>query len=181
MNDDRSRKALLRFLDYIAEKGLMAKNTVAARKAAANQVLAVLSEDEAGDVLAIDLKDVMQRFQNLQGQRYTPSSLNTYQSRLKAALDDFDSYLNNPMAFRPSVQSRDRTARAAKPETPHNGRTSTGGAASRFTSPPGASSIVPIPIRSDLTVFVQGLPFDLSITEARKVANVILAMAAPDE
>lgn len=181
MNNDRSRKALLRFLDYVAEKGLMAKNTVAARKAAANSVLGVLSEDEAEDVLGLDLKDVMRRFQNLEGQRYTPGSLNTYQSRVRAALQDFEAYLNNPMAFRPSVQARDRTSRGGNPSTAPDSKTSTGSAAPRFASPPGASSIVPIPIRADLTVYVQGLPYDLTITEGRKIANVILAMAVPGE
>ncbi len=181
MNNDRSRKALLRFLDYVAEKGLMAKNTVAARKAAANSVLGVLSEDEAEDVLDIDLKDVMARFQNLEGQRYTPGSLNTYQSRVKAALDDFAAYLSNPMAFRPSVQARDRTSRGGKSGAAGDSKTLTGGVTPKFASPPGASNIVPIPIRADLTVYVQGLPYDLSSTEARKIANVILAMAAPGE
>jgi len=49
------------------------------------------------------------------------------------------------------------------------------------SSPPGASSIVLVPIRPDLTVCVRGFPYDLSITEARKLANATLAMAAPAE
>ncbi len=40
-------------------------------------------------------------------------------------------------------------------------------------------SILPIPIRPDVTVFVQGLPYDLTEAEANKIANVIRAMATP--
>jgi len=42
-----------------------------------------------------------------------------------------------------------------------------------------ASSILPIPIRVDLTIHIQGLPFDLTEAEAKKIANVIQAMAMP--
>jgi hypothetical protein len=44
---------------------------------------------------------------------------------------------------------------------------------------PLSNSILPIPIRADTTVFVQGLPFDLTEAEAAKIANVIRAMATP--
>jgi hypothetical protein len=44
---------------------------------------------------------------------------------------------------------------------------------------PMASSILPIPIRADLTIYIQGLPYDLTPTEAKKIASVIQAMATP--
>ncbi len=37
--------------------------------------------------------------------------------------------------------------------------------------------IVPIPLREDLTVYIQGLPLDLSQAEARKISAVVMAMA----
>jgi len=181
MGNDRSRKALTQFLDYLADKGLMAKNTAIARKAAVSQVLGILSEEEASDVFKVDLTDVMARFQNLEGRRYTPGSLSTYQSRVRAALNDFDSYLKNPLAFRPSVQTRERSPRPSTSKA--NDASAADGGAPKFHAPrlPGtpsmASTILPIPIRSDLTIHVQGLPYDLSEAEARKVANVILALA----
>jgi hypothetical protein len=42
--------------------------------------------------------------------------------------------------------------------------------------PAAAGLIVPIPIRPDLTVHVQGIPFDLTEAEARKIAAVVTAM-----
>jgi hypothetical protein len=38
-------------------------------------------------------------------------------------------------------------------------------------------TIFPIPIRSDVTVRIQGLPFDLTRAEADKIAAVIMAYA----
>lgn len=183
MGTDRSREALFEFLDYLANKGLMAKATVASRKASAGKVLGVLSEEEAQDVIAVDLNDVMTRFQNLEGKKYTPGSLNTYQSRTKSALDDFKSYLQNPMGFRPSAQSRDRKPRgenksADKTQGREPQKTAVEHPASRQSMPPSAS-ILPIPIRADVTVHVQGLPYDLTESEANKIANVIRAMANP--
>ena len=178
---DKSRAGLLEFLDYLAKKGLMTKNTVAARKASASKVLGILSNEEANDVTDIDLNSVMMRFQNLEGNKYTPSSLNTYQSRTKSALEDFAVYLKNPMAYKPNVPKRERAeAGNSSINSSPVKRTSTGKnrAETEPPTPPG-SSIMPIPIRQDVTVHIQGLPFDLTEQEAGKIANVIRAMAMP--
>jgi len=181
MTGERSRESLFEFLDYLANKGLMAKSTVSARKASAGKVLGILSDEEAADVTKLDLDDVMARFQNLEGKKYTPGSLNTYLSRVRSAVEDFESYLKNPMAFRPSVQSREKKAKPdgkkdadntmSAPRTSHSERT---GHSSAIL--PG-STILPIPIRADVTVHIQGLPFDLTESEANKIANVVRAMA----
>ena len=184
MGTDTSRSALFEFLDYLSDKGLMAKATVSARKASAGKVLSVLSDDEAKNVINIDLDDIMTRFQNLKGKTYTPGSLNTYQSRTKSALDDFESYLQNPMGFRPSTQTRDRKSKSnnagsSKRKKEKLEDTSTNEPTHRASIHPPSASILPIPIRSDVTVHVQGLPYDLTETEANKIANVIRAMATP--
>jgi len=183
MADDRSRRALLEFLDYLGNKGLAAKNTVAARKAAASKVLGVLGDDEAHDIIAIDLSDVMARFQNLNGNDYTPTSLTTYRSRVKAAIEDFESYLKNPLGFRPSIQSRERASKsannAAKPSTLGHAPLSSEPPRTQKPTFPNSMDIIPIPLRADLTIYIQGLPFDLSENEARKISNVVQAMAMP--
>jgi len=176
----RSREALADFIDYLADKGLMEKNTAQSRKAAVTKVLGILDEVEAADVTAVNVEDVVSRFQRLHGRDYTPGSLNSYKSRLRSALDDFNSYLANPLAFRPSVQSRARTrARMSK----DNLSDSPAPKGERRPDPPrvvplpaAAGLVLPIPIRPDLTVHVQGLPFDLTEAEARKIAAVVTAM-----
>ena len=111
MDDKRSREAFVAFLDYLADKGLMEKNTALSRKAAVSRVLGILHEDESSDVTAIDVDDLIARFGRLHGKDFTPQSLNTYKSRLRSALDDFRSYLANPLAFRPALRNRTRQRR----------------------------------------------------------------------
>jgi hypothetical protein len=127
----------------------------------------------------------MSRFGHLQGKGYTPQSLGAYKSRVKAALQDFASYVENPLAFKPNLRARERKPIPAKasssatrnaleslsPQAPRQSASAIAG--------PMASSILPIPIRADLTVHVQGLPFDLTEAEAKKIASVIQAMATP--
>jgi hypothetical protein len=178
MTHDRSRRGLLDFLDYLADKGLMAKATVAARKAAAAKVLSILSEDEAADVTRLNLDDVMRRFSNLQGRSYSPGSLSTYLSRLKSAVEDFSNYLENPLGFKPSAQPRERRKIDQRKEASAPLR-SEEPASDRQPKGPLFSSILPIPIRPNITVFVQGIPYDLTEAEAAKIANVVRAMAMP--
>jgi hypothetical protein len=175
-----SREALADFQDYMAEKGLMEKNTAQSRKAAVTRVLGILDEAEASDVTGLDIEDVMSRFQRLHGRDYTPASLTSYKSRLRSALDDFASYLSNPLAFRPSVQGRARAKahsgrkdRGDLPDLKPQRRTEP---AKAVPLPAAAGLIIPIPIRPDLTVHVQGIPFDLTEAEARKIAAVVTAM-----
>lgn len=173
MTEKRTRKDFFDFLDWMSEKGLMAKNTVAARKAAATKVLGILHEDEAQDVTALNLDDVMRRFTNLEGRGYTPGSLTTYQSRLRSALDDFKVYLDKPLNFRPGVQPRERRKADARKEVP-----SAAPSSNREPSLP-APNALSIPLRPETTVVIQGLPYDLSEAEAAKIANIVRAMVTP--
>jgi hypothetical protein len=179
MNGKRTREAILEFQDYQANKGLLAKGTAVARKAALSKVLGILSNEEAEDITEIDLDGLMIRFSNLQGKDYTPGSMNTYKSRVKAAIDDFEAYLSNPLGFRPSINRRDRSAKSEKSNLkkntpPHEAYEQT----TKVSTPSfDASNILPIPLRADLTVRIQGLPFDMTKAEAEKIAAVVKAMA----
>jgi hypothetical protein len=185
MDSKRSREAALEFLEYMAQKGLMAQATARARKAAVNKVLGILDDNEARDVTSIDLEAVMGRFGHLQGKEYTPQSLVAYKSRVRASLEDFASYVENPLAFKPSVQARERKPLSGKASFGPARNTSDSSAreaprqSAAALAGPMTSSILPIPIRADLTIYVQGLPFDLTEAEAKKIASVIQAMATP--
>lgn len=180
MTSQRSKEELIKFLNYVGTKGLLSPATVESRKASVNKVLGILSADEAQDVSNIDLDQVMRRFANLHGQGYTADSLRTYKSRTKSSIDDFLRYVENPMAFRVSGPKRQPRAKPAPqnnskpaeaPSAPPSHPTHSVGI------PSAGSSIIPIAIRSDVVVHVQGLPLDLTPREAKKISNVILAMA----
>lgn len=177
MANERSKQSLLEFLDYLADKGLMAKSTVASRKAAVGKVLGILPDEEAHDVTKLNLNEVMARFQNLEGKSYTPGSLTTYLSRVKSAVDDFRTYLENPLGFKPSVQKREKRKPDNQRERPPPHTDQQHGVERQAAKAPLSSSILPIPIRPDITVFIQGLPYDLTEAEASKIANVVRAMA----
>jgi len=179
MTSERSRQKLLEFMDYLGDKGLMPQATVSSRKAAVSKVLGILDEDEAADVMALDLDDVMKRFNNKEGKSYTPGSLSTYLSRLKSAVDDFRTYLENPLGFKPNSPSRERRKPEGKKENSATYADTPPNVERHVVKAPLANTILPIPIRADVTVLVQGIPFDLTEAEANKIANVIRAMATP--
>jgi hypothetical protein len=184
MAGQRSREELMKFLNYVSSKGLLSPATVESRKASVNKVLGILSADEAEDVSKLDLDEVVRRFANLHGQQYTADSLRTYKSRTKSSIDDFLRYVENPMAFKIGGAKRQPRAKpsngAAEIKTDERGSSQL--AVAPAPSPPSAGTgIVPIAIRSDAIVHIQGLPFDLTTREAKKIANVILAMAMEEQ
>lgn len=125
----------------------------------------------------------MRRFHNIHGQKYTPDSLNTYKSRVKSSIDDFLSYVDNPMGFKPALAGNGRkAAERSKLSTSKSSKSDTSSVSGTpkhdgGPAPFGAPIILPIPLRIDLTVYVQGLPYNLTQAEASKIANVIKAMA----
>lgn len=177
MSSGRSRADFLKFLDYLGEKGLLPAATASSRKATANRVLSILSPEEASDITSIDLDDLMKRFHNINGQQYTQESLLTYKSRMRTALEDFRAYCTNPLGFKPSGQSRSKAKSNAEKARPQVGPKQPNSVATTPTAPVMSVSILPIPLRSNLTVQIAGLPFDLSRSEAQKIANIILAHA----
>ncbi|MER8703922.1 MULTISPECIES: hypothetical protein [unclassified Mesorhizobium] len=177
----RSREALLEFLDYLARKGLLNKTTANARKAAAGKVLALLDEVEASDLAEVDLDRLMHRFSNISGGNYTPGSLNTYKSRVKSSVEDFLNYQDNPMTFKVGGAAGFRkTSERQKVAQIQGERPAARQVTSAMMAPPTSVSVLPIPIRENLIIQIQGLPFDLTPAEANKIANVVRAMAASD-
>lgn len=179
---DKSLSALVEFLDWTADKGLMAKNTVGGRKAAVGAVLGVLAPEETSDVTTVDLDSAMARFVNLQGKKYNTSSLNVYKSRTNAAISDFRDWLADPLAFKPHLNKSDKktSPKSAKAKT----YTATKNHIDDNQTPSSLSSlhqatanVFPIPIRENVVVRIHNLPFDLTAAEADKIANVVKAMA----
>src|SRR5260370_788774 len=103
---------LTKFLNYVAEKGLVKTATARARKAAVQKELAALETSEKTDLRTIDRDAVFKRFVNKHSQGFTPASLQTYRHRFGIALDDFVDYTNNPATFRPGGSQRTRGAQS---------------------------------------------------------------------
>jgi len=184
MASKTSREELITFLDYLGQKGFIPQATANARKASVNQVLSVLSDLEAEDVTQLDIDDVMTKFGHLHGRKYSQGSVATYKSRLQSSLDDFKRYLENPMGFRVIKPSKDgaivktKKLKIRKPPQRAASESSVSQSGPLNSSTPNElANILPIPLRSDLTVHIRGLPFDLTQAEADRIANVVKAMA----
>ena len=180
MSFEANIAGLLDFLDWMAEKGLAPANTASSRKAAANKVISSLGEDEASNVLAIDIDDAIQRFAIKHGGRYSTESLQSYKSRVKTALEDFAAYKADPVGFRPAGRSMTSLKKSTMTKaTVRLKRPPQKATASPNSAPISAASnqgnVVPVPIREEVTVKIGNLPYDLTPDEAKKIANVILA------
>ena len=189
MNKDYSLDALNRFLDYVADKGIMKAETAKGRKVAANKIFDKLTPEELQDLRLVNLDTETERFANRQGSDYLPASLQVYKSRVKSSLADFFSYVDNPMTFRPSVSSRMASTKingsskkagttevntaAAVPKTEAPAPHSTGNALPDHL-------IFPIPIRPGLVVKLTNVPVDLTTAEAEKIAQVVRALACSE-
>lgn len=180
MSAEYSTAELLKFLDYLSQKGLMNKGTVVARKAASNNMLSILDQSESSDLRKIDINDLATRFGHLKGSKYTPKSLQVYKSRLGKALDDFFRYKENPANFTVGTKPNQRSNSGnAKAETPKRSDIQNIAPEQRRMEPIQSDNLnIPIAIRVDCVIQLNGIPRDLTAKEAQKVANVITAMAA---
>lgn len=174
---------LLKFLDYLSEKGMLNKNTAVSRKAASNKMLGILDAVEQADVRDINLDDVAARFGNLEGRKYTPQSLQVYKSRVATALADFLRYKNNPATFKTKpgggaiklLKSTGSNLQSASTQPNID-------MPSADFSPHRIPSIdIPVPLRTNCIIQINGIPVDLKPSEAKKIAAVIFAMVAVDD
>lgn len=173
VNPKHSYTELEAFLDHLESAGVMPKSTIRARRASLNKVSTVLTREEWSDVLNLDLEEVGRRFAKMRGGNYTEDSLKSYLSRVRVTIEEFQLFLGRWGRSRPERLTGDLPKKPVKGQPTYSKSIRENSVrTARFEV-----SILPVPIREDLTVQIQGLPFDLSKAEANKIANVILAMA----
>lgn len=179
-----SEEALMQFMDWVIEKGLLNKQTASSRKTAAQKVLGVLDAAEQEDLREIDPEDAFTRFQNINRSKYTPDSLKVYRSRFTAALDAFLAHADDPSSFKPmSARKQQGTAIATK-SVKKSGKKKP--SQTSFPGPPQAAPEVPndghltlpIPLRPGLLLKIFGIPADLNEDEAKKICAVVSAYVA---
>lgn len=181
MSDGRSKQDLMEFLDFCGDKGLMNPQTAAARKASVSSFLSILDQMEASDVTILDLDLVTKKFLNLRGKDFKQESVKVYRSRVESSIRDFIAYKKDPLSFKPNIGQRERrpTEERQQVGTQQNGPAKQSN--SMVSDQTVETMVFPIPIRPGLIVKVAGIPSDLTSSEARKISNVIIALAAPQE
>jgi hypothetical protein len=185
MSETYSEAELLKFMDWLGEKGLVNPVTAKSRRIASAKVLGALDDHEKLDLRDFDREQAFQRFMNKSSKDFTPGSLTTYKSRFYSALDDFLSWRANPAGFKPAGTQRVRTKTTDDNDQSSKTRklqTVTTASKESNTSElgqgmPGQSLVFPIPIRDGVTVKIHNLPMDLSKTEADRICAVVKALA----
>lgn len=183
---DYSLDALNRFFDFAATKGILKRNTAQSKKMAANKVLAVAEEKEKADLRKANIDAAFERFQNLQGTEYKPESLQVYLSRVRSAVAEFISYVDNPAGFKPYTTTRTRQ-KSTKNQKDRGTTPRTDEVSSPKSEPQDRGEhdqphvIVPIPLREGLTLKISNIPADLTAAEANRIAAIIKAYAVIED
>lgn len=101
--DSPTKINILKFVAFQIDKGLVNQNTGNARKAACIKILEAFGDDE--DISAIDVRAEVLKFNNRHPGQLSPDSLNTYEKRVSATLDEFKKYRASPTSYK-GVQGR---------------------------------------------------------------------------
>ncbi len=170
-----SEANLLQFIRDSAVSGLINPSTSVSRKKAAEQLLTQLNTVEKQDLRQLDVDELCSRFHKLQGSTIREESLEVYKNRLKATLEDFISWVDDPVSFIPGRTQRSRATQKNARKLP---TTETERAREELTLnlPDNPTGIFPIPIRRDRVVYLQNVPLDLSRKEAQKIVAVVQAL-----
>jgi hypothetical protein len=176
-SEDYSKNGLFTYLRESAKSGLLNPAVAKSRNIAAQQLLDHITPEERINLRCLDVDVLCSRIHKLEESTIRVEALNLYNSRLKSALEDYFSWVDNPENFISNsstginkisqVQISQSEKKALEEITLSQTKVQT--------------DIIPVPIREDLTVFIKDLPLDLSPKEAAKIANVIKAYAQSDD
>lgn len=183
--DTLTKAGLLRFIAFQINKGLVNGNTGGARKAACVKILEAFGDDEALD--SVDVRSEVLKFNNRHPGQLSPDSLNTYEKRVAASLEEFKKYLANPTGYKGVAGRSPATGaareRKAKPE-PAVSDTGTAMVEAGVAAPhrvatsavTDTSLMLPFPLRP---AFLAQLivPRDMTKDEAARLCAFIQALA----
>jgi hypothetical protein len=174
--------AFVQHWDWVADKGLMPRNTALSIRTSVSKILQIDRDWESVDVRQVDVDALISRFRNLS--ELAPNSLATYESRFRSGLASYLTYLDNPTSYQPKV--RRHAQREEKPGTKARKLP-----ASRRTVPeeqPAVAShaatspklvVYPFPVRPDVFAELK-LPADLTLDEASRLSSFLKAIAMAD-
>jgi hypothetical protein len=189
---DGTGAALLAFLDWTGEKGLLSTANARAIKVGVKDVLeqAEGPDWESTDVRTLDVDDVVRRFETKRATRYTPKSLAAYGQRFRSAMNMYRGFLADPGGWRPQRQPRSTSASTRRQTNGDRPKTKvTLPANTPPPRPPGEEShdrpdmmTFPHPIRrGNQTLYARLiLPHDLTMKEAEKIGQHIKTLAIED-
>jgi hypothetical protein len=185
---DGTGAAMLAFLDWTGEKGLLTKGNAKAIKVGVKDVLEQAEGEgwESTDVRTLDVDDVVRRFETKRAAKYSPKTLASYGQRFRNAANMYRGFLADPGGWRPLRQPRSTSASAPRRQT--NGDRPKAKVTLPATTPPPSGDespdrpdmmTYPFPLRRDGGVVFARLilPHDLTPAEAKRIGDHINTLA----
>ncbi len=167
---------LLEFLDHAGDKGLMPAATAQALAVATRNVLGILAENERADLSQIDLEAVFKRFTNKRAKDFNPTSLKEYGRRVRRAVELFRNWREDPANF--TIKTRTTSTPRKKDGGPGSGEPMAREApAEQVPDEVAGTYRSALPIRPGLVVTLLNIPYDLTSTEAERIADFIKMLA----
>jgi len=170
-------EALLSFLKQAGMQGLINPAVARSRRNAIEQLHGELTAREREDVRQLDVDELASRFHKLEGSSIRSEALALYVDRFKMALADYRRWNEEPSTFESIGGERARAVQRATDGRSAIGPDEQAEERIRLEASDNPSDVVPIAIRPDCTVYLAGLPLDLTSSEASKIARVVSAFA----
>jgi hypothetical protein len=177
-NDDYTHERLVQFLRQSTIEGLLNPAIAKSRLNALEHLSVELTDNEKNDLRLIDVDVLCLRLHKLQDSSIRPEVLELYNKRLKAALVDYFSWLDNPSSFFSvggDTIKKDKRYKSSDKENSHEQKALEEIA---LATSEAATDIFSIPLREDCTIYLQNLPLDITADEAEKIANVVKALVS---
>jgi hypothetical protein len=172
--------SLLKFLKYAGMEGLINPASARSRRNAAEQLASELTSAERNDLRKVDVDELASRFHKLEESSIRSEALDLYAQRLKMALTDFFAWMEDSAGFKSIGGERHRAIRRGTAGASAISREQEAAEQIALEATENPSSIVPIPLRDQLVVYVANLPLNLSASEADKITRVIQAYVSSD-
>lgn len=168
--------AMLEFLDTAARKGWFTSASASAMRSVSSRLREVLEPTEEHDVRNIDAQSVVSRFGNISTE-VSPASLRTYRSRFEAARASFVENRENPLEWRPKTKSRSGSSSdgTVRRRVTLNDRKNDATRDTVVTD--GGALTYPFPLRENITISITGLPRDLKVAEAERIAAFLKSLS----
>ena len=176
-SEDFSKNGLFIYLRESAKSGILNPAVAKSRNIAAQQLLDHITPEERLNLRCLDVDVLCSRIHKLEDSTIRVEALNLYNSRLKSALSDYFSWIQDPEgSVSNSTLNVRKQAKIQISKTEQKALEDI-----TLSQTKAQTDIIPVPLRKDLTVFIKNLPLDLSQKEANKIVRVIKAFAQGDE
>jgi hypothetical protein len=183
-----SKQELMDFLTFIGDKGLVKYQTARGWRSAVSKLLGDLSEAEDADVRTVDIELAVHRTANGSSNTISPSSLKTYQHRVRTAIEEFSKWGQDPVNYKPRGLNKQKqngdSKKTSNSKKPSNDSSQSASPSPRIKPEKEVKETLhshglnlSFPLRPDFLAQIV-IPRDLNALEARRLGAFILTLSS---